>query len=72
MPEEQKTGSPFIGLRLTLDEVNVILTALVERPFREVAELIGKVRNQAITQVNQKPDEGTTETTTDADLNYRS
>lgn len=37
----------IIKLDLTLAEVNYILESLADRPYREVFELIGKVRAQA-------------------------
>ena len=47
-------GKTEIKLVLTLDETNVVLSALGDKPFIQVAELIGKVREQAQPQV---PDE---------------
>lgn len=40
-----------ISLNLDLDEVNVIIKALSERPFREVYELVGKIHAQSNTQL---------------------
>ena len=40
-----------ISLNLNLDEVNVIIKALSERPFREVYELVGKIHAQSNTQL---------------------
>ena len=40
-----------ISLNLDLDEVNVIIKALSERPFREVYELIGKIHTQSNAQL---------------------
>lgn len=37
---------------LTLDEANAILAALAKQPFEQVAELIGKLRNQAQPQLD--------------------
>lgn len=48
-------GERSIKLELTVDEVNVILLTLAERPYKEVFEIISKVRSQASPQaeVNQ-------------------
>jgi len=40
-----------ISLNLDLDEVNVIIKCLSERPFREVYELVGKIHAQSNTQL---------------------
>lgn len=40
-----------IQLNLSLEEVNLILGALAERPFREVFELIGKIHEQGSEQL---------------------
>jgi hypothetical protein len=49
-----------IELNLTVNEVNEVLAALAERPFRLVADLIAKVHKQASNQV-VKPPEGLVE-----------
>ena len=36
-----------INLKLTLDEVNLIIKALAQEPFKDVYELIGKINEQA-------------------------
>lgn len=41
-----------ITLKLTLDETNLILKALGEQPFTSVFELIGKIQQQATTQLD--------------------
>lgn len=41
-----------ITLTLTLDEVNLILTTLAGEPYRTVADVIVKVRTQALEQVS--------------------
>jgi len=41
----------MIHLELELADVNNILGALSKFPFEQVAELIGKIRDQAIPQV---------------------
>lgn len=43
---------PHIALSLDIAEVNLIIKALSERPFREVYELIGKIHAQSNTQLN--------------------
>lgn len=40
-----------IELRLDINEVNVIIKALSERPFREVYELLGKIHAQSNAQL---------------------
>ena len=40
-----------INLELDINEVNVLIKALSERPFREVYELIGKIHAQSNTQL---------------------
>ncbi|CDG49393.1 hypothetical protein [Cardinium endosymbiont of Bemisia tabaci] len=40
-----------IALRLNITEVNVIIKALSEKPFREVYELIGKIHEQSNAQL---------------------
>lgn len=50
MSEQKK-----LSIELTVDEVNVILTALSKFPFEQVADLINTVRNQAIAQVEVPP-----------------
>jgi len=40
-----------IALRLNITEVNVIIKALSEKPFREVYELIGKIHAQSNAQL---------------------
>jgi hypothetical protein len=41
----------MIKLELSLAEVNLILTALAERPLREVADIFGKVQREANDQL---------------------
>ncbi|WP_184891146.1 hypothetical protein [Candidatus Cardinium hertigii] len=43
-----------IDLRLDITEINIIIKALSERPFREVYELIGKIHAQSSPQLKQK------------------
>ena len=40
-----------IDLRLELNEVNIIIKALSDRPFREVYELLGKIHAQSNAQL---------------------
>ena len=40
-----------IELRVSLDEVNTILKALSKEAFKDVFELIGKINEQAGTQI---------------------
>ena len=44
-----------VDLKLDITEINVIIKALSERPFREVYELIGKIHAQSNNQL--KPSE---------------
>ncbi|WP_339044094.1 hypothetical protein [Cardinium endosymbiont of Tipula unca] len=44
-----------IDLKLDIAEVNLIIKALSERPFREVYELIGRIHAQSSNQL--KPNE---------------
>ena len=39
--------------KLTEEEANVVLNALTVRPYIEVAELIGKLHDQALEQVKE-------------------
>ena len=41
-----------ISLDLDIHEVNIIIKALSERPFREVYELIGKIHAQSNVQLS--------------------
>jgi hypothetical protein len=42
-----------LQLRLTLAEVNQILDALGERPYKQTYQLIGKIQQQAEAQLNE-------------------
>lgn len=44
-----------VSIELTVTEVNNVLAALSKFPFEQVADLIAKVRNQAIAQVPAAP-----------------
>ena len=46
-----------IQLQLTLAEVNHILEALGERPYRQVYQLIVKIQGQAEAQIDQSRDQ---------------
>jgi hypothetical protein len=45
----------MITLTMTVDQINVILNALGQRPFVEVADLIAKIKMDAEQQLGQKP-----------------
>lgn len=44
-------GNSMIKLELTQNEVNQVLFALSDRPYKEVFELILKIQNQGNTQI---------------------
>lgn len=44
-------GDNIIKLELTQNEVNQILFALSEKPYKEVFELIGKIQKQGNEQI---------------------
>ena len=46
----------MITLTMTVDQVNVILNALGQRPFVEVADLIAKIKMDAEQQLGPKPE----------------
>lgn len=43
-----------IKLTLSVDEVNIILNALANRPYVEVATLIGKIQAEGEKQLSEK------------------
>lgn len=43
-----------IVLELSVDDINIILKALGERPFKEVYELIGQINAQAVQQTQRE------------------
>jgi len=43
----------MIKLELTIDEVNMVLKALVKQPFEEVAGLVDKVTSQGKSQLDE-------------------
>lgn len=44
-----------MNINLEVDEINYIINTLAEKPYRETAALIDKVRTQAIAQVQAEP-----------------
>lgn len=42
-----------IKLELSVNDVNIILNALANRPYVEVAELIGKIQNEGNKQLSE-------------------
>lgn len=55
---EEVTDQKII-LDLTVNEVNGILAALAKLPFEQVADLIAKVRDQGVSQVQAATPETT-------------
>lgn len=53
MEQENDSVEEILNLNLTLDEVNIILQALSKEPFKDVFQLIGKINEQANTQLNR-------------------
>ena len=51
MQEEKEI---IINLSLDLDEVNLVLKALSEQPFKSVFEIIGKINDQANQQLAEE------------------
>ena len=49
----------MINLNLEIAEVNGVLTALVQMPYAQVAELVEKIKQQAIPQVQAQQQEVT-------------
>ena len=47
----------MINLELTLNEINLILQALGQAPYVQVAELVEKIKAQAVPQVEAIPKE---------------
>jgi len=46
-----------VKLELTINDVNIIMQALGNAPYVQVAELIQKIREQAQSQINQPAQE---------------
>ena len=42
-----------IVLKLSVDEVNQVLFALSDKPYKDVFQLIGKIQEQANTQISK-------------------
>ena len=47
----------MINLNLTVQEINLILQALGQAPYIQVAELVEKIKAQAVPQVEALPKE---------------
>ena len=47
----------MINLDLTVNEINLILQALGQAPYVQVAELVEKIKAQAVPQVEALPKE---------------
>lgn len=47
----------MINLELSVQEINLILQALGQAPYAQVAELVEKIKGQAIPQVEAIPQE---------------
>lgn len=49
-----------LSISLNVDEVNFIINTIAEKPYNQVADLLQKIRQQALDQVNRasegKPD----------------
>lgn len=43
---------PEVTLKLSLEEVNYVLSVLSEKPYKEVFPLIGKIQEQGNQQIN--------------------
>jgi hypothetical protein len=53
-----------INVKLTLEEVNAVVSVMAQLPFNQVHELVNKIRNQAIEQIQEAspPEENQNET----------
>lgn len=47
----------MINLKLDVQQIDMILGALAEQPFKVVADLIINIRGQAVAQLQPKPAE---------------
>ena len=47
----------MINLNLALNDINIILQALGQAPYQAVAELVEKIKAQAVPQVEALPTE---------------
>jgi hypothetical protein len=52
-PEPNLAPALTINLALTLDETNMVLAALGEQKYATVAQLIERIRNQGLPQVEK-------------------
>jgi hypothetical protein len=52
----------MINLELTVNEINMVLQALGQAPYVQVAELVDKIKVQAIPQVEALPKDEVAET----------
>ena len=46
----------MIELKLTVEEVNIVLNALAARPYGEVFQLVNKIQNEGSRQLDQSVD----------------
>ncbi len=51
--ESEKTINKNIVISLSVDELNIILNSLSELPFKDVYTLIGKLNQQANSQIKK-------------------
>lgn len=51
----------MIDLNLSINEINLILAALGQVPYSQVAELVERIKTQAVPQVEALPKEEATE-----------
>ena len=51
--DEVDTSKTYLDLHLTIDEINIIVGALSNRPFKDVFELIGNINKQASEQLDK-------------------
>jgi hypothetical protein len=53
-----------INVKLSLEEVNAVVSVMAQLPFNQVHELVNKIRSQAIEQIQEAspPDEDQNET----------
>ena len=42
-----------INVKLTLEEVNAVISVMAQLPFNQVHELVNKIRGQAIEQIQE-------------------
>jgi hypothetical protein len=57
-----------VNVKLTLEEVNAVISVMAQLPFNQVHEIVNKIRGQAIDQIQSvqppevEPAENSTET----------